>query len=83
MTHKINNWSLRYNYSDDWLRNIQKKQNSITLTMISNWWYDETEYDAPPKIVINKRCKHTLTDHWDNTYTLYMDQDWQPIYFYL
>ena len=92
-THKIDNSSLRYDYSDDWLWNIKETDKRIVLTMISNWWMDY--YDAPTKIIYTKPvlqlkgkriwkykiCKHMVEDNWDWSYTLYMDRDWQPIYF--
>lgn len=81
-THHIDNWSLRYNYSDEWLWNIKKTEKSIVFTMISNWCYDEDEDDAPSKITYNKRCKHAISDWEDWSYTLYMNWDWQPIHFY-
>ena len=95
-THKINNSSLCYNYSDDWLRNIQETEKTIIFNMISNWDYDESDNCAPKKVIyikpklvlkgkrewLYKICKHMVEDNWDWSYTLYMDRDWQPIYFY-
>ncbi len=81
-THKIDNWSLCYNYSDDWLWNIRKTEKSIIFTMISNWWWEEDEDDAPSKIVCWNKSKNWLEDREDWSYTVYVNKDWQPIYFY-
>lgn len=74
--------SLALFFDEDSIWEKKETDKSIVFNCIKKGTHAD-DY-CPTKIVTRKDNAHnnTIKDWWDNTYTVYLNMDWQPLYFY-
>ena len=80
--YKLSSDSIRYFYDDDSKRNIRETKKERIFTCIKRWTYKDEDAPMIIKTRLDNESNNCCKDRWDWTYTVYLNRDWQPLYFH-
>ena len=80
--YNLSSDSIRYFYDDDSKRNIRETKTMRIFTCIEKWEYQDDDAPMIIKTRLDNESNNCCKNRWDWTYTVYIDRDWQPLYFH-